>query len=74
MEEEATQAPVPTEILFERDLTQLINAYSLENRANCPDYILASYLRRCYENFCDTNFENMSWHSWKSITDNIAIE
>lgn len=29
---------------FEKDLTALINTYSLENRTNTPDYILAKYL------------------------------
>jgi hypothetical protein len=29
---------------FEDDLTRLINKYSLENRSNTPDYILAKYL------------------------------
>lgn len=29
---------------FETDLTALINRYSLENRSNTPDYILAKYL------------------------------
>lgn len=29
---------------FENDLTHLINKYSLENRSNTPDHILAKYL------------------------------
>ena len=32
---------------FEKELTQLINRYSLENRSNTPDFILAKYLVMC---------------------------
>jgi hypothetical protein len=36
---------------FEKDLTALINRHSLENGSNTPDFILASYLRSCLDNF-----------------------
>jgi len=34
---------------FEKELTGLINKYSLENISNTPDFILADYLRDCLE-------------------------
>jgi hypothetical protein len=36
---------------FQHQLTELINAHSLENRSNTPDRILAAYLVRCLEVF-----------------------
>lgn len=32
---------------FEKELTSLINRYSLENDSNTPDFVLASYLTDC---------------------------
>jgi hypothetical protein len=36
---------------FEKDLIALINRHSMENGSNTPDFILASYLRSCLDNF-----------------------
>jgi hypothetical protein len=47
---------------FERELSSLINRYSLENGSNTPDYILASYLRRCLYNYNTTVTERDKWH------------
>jgi hypothetical protein len=38
-------------IKFQKELTKLINKYSLENKSNTPDFILASYLVGCLRNF-----------------------
>lgn len=41
--------------VFQEEVTTLINKLSLENASNTPDYVLAAYLRRCLENFNETN-------------------
>jgi len=33
--------------MFERELTELLNRYSQENRSGTPDFILAAYLINC---------------------------
>lgn len=46
---------------FEKELSQLINRYSLENETNVPDFIVANYLIRCLEAFRHT----VQWtHNW----------
>lgn len=32
---------------FERELSGLLNKYSLENKSNTPDFILARYMVKC---------------------------
>jgi len=34
---------------FEKELTALINKYSMENGSNTPDFILASYMAACLQ-------------------------
>lgn len=34
---------------FRRELTELINRHSLENKSNTPDFVLADFLIRCLE-------------------------
>ena len=46
-EEEEMSEPELTE--FERELTSLINKFSLENDSDTPDFLLAAYLRSCLE-------------------------
>ena len=36
---------------FQSELESLINRHSKENDSNTPDFILASYLKDCLENF-----------------------
>ena len=50
---------------FKRELTILINKYSLENKSNTPDYILADYLIDCLSifNACTNNRTN--WYKNK---------
>ncbi len=42
---------VENEKKFKEELTVLINKYSLENKSNTPDYILADYLMGCLNQF-----------------------
>ncbi len=36
---------------FRKELATLLNRYSMENRSNTPDFILAGYLHDCLETF-----------------------
>lgn len=38
---------------FEGELRALINRHSVENRSDTPDYVLASFMRKCLEAFED---------------------
>lgn len=51
------------ENLFHKDLTDLINRYSLETTSNVPDFILADYLISCLKAFDKTNVKSNNWHS-----------
>ena len=37
---------------FEEDIRRSINRNSLERFCNMPDYVIAEYLRKCFENLC----------------------
>lgn len=39
------------ELTFKKDLTSLINKYSLENGSNTPDFVLSEYLVMCLKAF-----------------------
>ena len=42
---------------FRRELTQLINRYSIDNSYNTPDYILSDYLIKCMRTYKETIVE-----------------
>jgi hypothetical protein len=46
---------------FERDLTNLINRWSLENMSNTPDFILARYLMSCLYAYNIASNDRVSW-------------
>lgn len=48
---------------FRRDLTGLINLYSLENRSSTPDFILAEYLVNCLAAFDKAEEAKSKWYS-----------
>lgn len=48
---------------FKKELTDLLNRHSLDNDANCPDFILADYLYGCYTTFRDASNANITWHT-----------
>lgn len=49
--------------LFRRELTSLLNRYNKEAEAgNTPDYILASYLIMCLNNFSTTTIIRDEWY------------
>lgn len=45
------------------DLSDLLNSYSEENKSDTPDYILASYLISCLNNFNSAVNERKDWHN-----------
>lgn len=45
---------------FEKDLTKLINKYSLENGSNTPDF-LARHLVGCLVAFNSTSNQRLAW-------------
>jgi len=46
---------------FEKELEQLINQHSKENESNTPDFILAQYLKRCFEIYAETVKARDNW-------------
>ena len=52
---------------FEKQLSSLLNRYSMENGSNTPDFILANYLHKCLENFNETSKAREKWYG-KSLS------
>ena len=48
---------------FKKGLEELINAYSMENGSDTPDFILAEYLLGCLRVFNETTFKRENWYS-----------
>lgn len=46
---------------FRKDLTDLINRYSLEQLCNTPDFMLSDYLVSCFNNYCDIKNSTDNW-------------
>lgn len=53
---------------FEKELESLINRYSLENRSDTPDFILAEYLVNCLNAF---DIASRSREAWYGVNVNI---
>ena len=47
---------------FEKELEELINKHSLENKSDTPDFLLAKYLRMCLVNYSATVKARDKWH------------
>lgn len=47
---------------FERLLAGLLNAHSMENASNTPDFILAQYLKGCLETFVTAIQQRENWY------------
>lgn len=56
---EVEERPVVT---FRKELTDLINSYSLEQYCNTPDYIIAEYLVNQFNIYCNTKNDTEAWH------------
>lgn len=50
---------------FRSELRAVINRYSMENRSNTPDYILAAYLTSCLVAFDTATRERSRWYGHK---------
>ena len=48
-------------VSFCKELEGLINKYSIENRSNTPDFILARYMCLCLETFEKASLEREKW-------------
>ena len=47
---------------FEKELTNLINKYSMENGSDTPDFLLSSYLMGCLENWGLITKKRDTWY------------
>jgi len=47
---------------FEKELTTLINKYSVENGSDTPDFILAKYILGCLSAFNSATKDRESWY------------
>ena len=47
---------------FKNELMHLLNRYSMENGCNTPDFILATYLTSCLDNFNMMVLEREKWY------------
>lgn len=47
---------------FERELAPLVNAHSLEEGSDTPDFQIAKYLRRCLEAYNEVRVHCARWH------------
>ena len=45
-----------------KELSSVVNRYSLENISNTPDFILAEYLMVCLENFNKISNDRENWY------------
>lgn len=50
---------------FKKELTDLINKFSLDDKCNTPDYILCDYIIGCIENFYTTVDKRDSYSKMK---------
>ena len=48
---------------FQKEITHVINKFSLENTSNTPDFILSSYLLKCLAAFDDAFTQRRSWYN-----------
>jgi len=50
---------------FEKELTDLLNRYSIENESDTPDFILAEYLNNCLTTFDAAVNARRKWYGDK---------
>jgi hypothetical protein len=61
MSEQIDEQPPET---FEHELQKLINRFSVENRSDTPDFILAQYLQQCLTSFNYCVRRRDQWHGF----------
>ncbi len=47
---------------FEKELSSLLNRFSVENESDTPDFILAQYLKGCLQVFAIAVQQRETWH------------
>jgi len=55
---------------FKKELTELINKYSLENHCLLPDYIIADYLENCFNVLIDLTIDREGYFNNNSTIGN----
>lgn len=59
---------------LKRELTNLINRFSLENESSTPDFIIAEYLVDCLSNYNKTVSSRDKWRGIPSFNDQLLGE
>lgn len=59
---------------FERELKDLINKHSIENKSDTPDFILARFLMECLLAYSDTVNRRDGWYGDKHWDEKPAAE
>lgn len=54
---------------FIRELTEVINRFSVENGSNTPDFILAEYMAECLIAFDKASSSREKWYGIESVPD-----
>ncbi len=54
---------------FKKELEHLINRYSMENRSDTPDYMLAEYLVDCLKNYSRIVKQRDKWFNFSPFKD-----
>ena len=52
---------------FEKELANLINKYSMENKCDIPDFLLASMICNYIEYVASITKEVLDWHGCDSV-------
>lgn len=56
------QADTGKPATFRSELRDLINKYSLENKSDTPDFLIAEYIEGCLMLFDETVKQRTAWH------------
>lgn len=59
---------------FRKDLTSLINRYSLENLSNTPDYMLADYLIDCLHAHTAAVRNRDHWYGYNTTDSSFSVQ
>jgi hypothetical protein len=56
---------------FRKELEKLINSHSLENDSDTPDFLLATYMVSCLENYNEITQAREKWYGREKIEINL---
>lgn len=59
---------------FEKELTNLLNRYCIENQSDTPDFILSEYLLDCLKTFNKTTNKRSKWYGQPGLTNACQVE